>query len=445
MIQKLRYKFIAIAMASMFLVLFVIGLGAALVTYRQVVEDADDLVAVLAENNGSFKGLGDELMGPPPEGDPSENGEPPEDLMMYEPMNKGDQGRLKDELSVETPYETRFFSVILDENGERKSVDTGKIAAVSSSDAVTYATQVYGAYKAASGEKKGFLGDYRFGIYEKSDGYLVIFVDCGRTLSAFYRFVRNTIIIAVLGMLAVWVLLSFASGRIVKPIAESYEKQKGFITDAGHELKTPLAIINADADVLAMDVGDGNEWVSDIKLQAKRLSELTADLIALSRLEENNESIPHTELDFSALVKEITDSFAGPAISRKLKLSSEIAENCKVSGNEKALTRLLSVLLDNAMKYTVVDGDVKVTLVKKSSRQLRLSVNNAIAEPLEKEQLERMFDRFYRTDASRNSEMGGHGIGLSIAAAIVKNHKGTITALCPSEHELSIKITLPII
>ncbi|MCR5654969.1 MAG: HAMP domain-containing histidine kinase [Lachnospiraceae bacterium] len=352
---------------------------------------------------------------------------------------------MKDELSVETPYETRFFSVILDENGERKSVDTGKIAAVSSSDAVTYATQVYGAYKAASGEKKGFLGDYRFGIYEKSDGYLVIFVDCGRTLSAFYRFVRNTIIIAVLGMLAVWVLLSFASGRIVKPIAESYEKQKGFITDAGHELKTPLAIINADADVLAMDVGDGNEWVSDIKLQAKRLSELTADLIALSRLEENNESIPHTELDFSALVKEITDSFAGPAISRKLKLSSEIAENCKVSGNEKALTRLLSVLLDNAMKYTVVDGDVKVTLVKKSSRQLRLSVNNAIAEPLEKEQLERMFDRFYRTDASRNSEMGGHGIGLSIAAAIVKNHKGTITALCPSEHELSIKITLPII
>ena len=410
MIRKLRNKFIAVALFSMLAVLLTIGAIAALLSYGQIVSEADRILDLLAENDGTF---------PKPE------------------FPKKDFGVR--EFSAETPYETRFFSVVLNESGERIRVDTGRIAAVSSTDAVAYAENVYKTYPARTG---GFVGNFRYGIYEKGENRLLIFVDCGRTLSAFLRFVRNILLISVIGLLAVWILLSVISGRVVAPIAESYEKQRRFITDAGHELKTPLAIIRADADVLEMEGEGENEWIDDIRLQTERLSHLTENLILLARMEESADPQSFTCVDLSALCEKVTESFAAPAKVRGLTLSSETEGDCIVYGEERSIFRLLSVLLDNAMKYTVENGTVTLRLCR-AGRQIRICVDNSIETPLDKEQLRHMFDRFYRTDDSRNSETGGHGIGLSIAQAIVTRHKGSVTAVCPNPTTLSIRIVLP--
>lgn len=423
MIKRLRRKLIAACMVSLAVVLAVILGGVNLMSYYKVVADADAILSVLDENDGMFpKAHGGPGGGP--DGAPGD-GPPPG-------AGKGWLGRL----SPETPYESRFFSVVLDADGQAVHTDTGQIAAVDGEEAAAYAQSV-----AASGRSAGFWGNYRYLLKQDGQGCRVIFLDCGRSLSGFRTILLASLSLALLGLGAVLALLLILSSRIVRPVAESYEKQKQFITDAGHELKTPMTIIGADADLAEMECGE-NQWITDIRRQAQRLTGLTNDLIYLSRMEEEQPALQRIEFPLSDVAEEMALAFAAPAKSQDKRFDVRIQPMLSWTGDEKAIRQLLSILLDNALKYSPPGGWLELRL-EKQGRGVALTVSNTSSEPLERDKLPHLFDRFYRADRSRNSQTGGYGLGLSIARGIVQSHKGKIRAESPDGKTLSIVVSLP--
>lgn len=281
MIKKLRIKFTAAAMLSVVTVLVIILGTANILNYRKVIADADNVLSMLTENNGTF-----------PDMSPRKNGKP------------------KPDTSPEIPYESRFFSVHFNSDGQITSTDTGKIAAIDSETAQEYADQVMN-----SSKLHGFISDYRFMKHSSQNDTMVIFLDCNRNLSTFRNFLMMSILVSAAGVLAVFLLVILLSKRIVRPFAESYEKQKRFITDAGHELKTPLTIIDADAAVLEMESGE-NEWLKDIQKQTSRLKDLTNDLIYLSKMEESQNNLQMVEFPVSDNVAVINAGLAAEVMGR---------------------------------------------------------------------------------------------------------------------------------
>ena len=396
MIKKLRFKLIMAAMASLLAVLLVIMTAVSVISYRKVVDDADTTLALLAENDGFFPKLD----------------------------HDGPRGELPAQknfpMSPEMPYETRYFFVSLDREGGVNTVNTGKIAAVDSSTAIQYARTVW-----EEGEERGFVEDYRFLRHQNDGETMVLFLDCTRSLDSFRALLLTCVGVSAVGALLVLLLLIFLSGRIVRPFLESYEKQKRFITDAGHELKTPLTIINADTEILEMDLGD-NEWLKDIQAQTKRLSGLTHDLILLARMEEEQAPRQKVEFPLSDLVEEAAAAFQAVAITQGKTLTARVQPMLSMVGDENALSKLVSILLDNAVKYASPGGEITCVL-ERQKNWLRLTVSNP-TEGMSELRLERLFERFYRGDPSRNSQTGGYGLGLSIAAAVAAAHKGKLTA-----------------
>ena len=409
MIRKLQRRFILLAMTACLLVLAVIITGINIVNFHGVVREADILLSVLSENKGAF------------------------------PMGPGGMGhRLPPGMSPEIPYESRFFSVTLDASaGTVVQTETSRTVSVTPSRAAEYAKTVL-----RSGKTRGFTDRFRYALQTEGSFTRITFLDCGRSLDAFRRFCFTSIAISLAGYLVVFGLIAFFSGRIIRPISESYEKQKRFITDAGHEIKTPLTIISADADVLAMELGE-NEWLEDIQKQAKRLTALTGDLVMLSRMEEAEHAMPMIEFPFSDVVSEAASSFQALAQTQGKTFQCRIQPMLTLQGNENAIRQLVAILLDNALKYAPENGCVSLT-VEKQPRSLRLRVYNTTADAITKESLPLLFDRFYRTDPSRNSQTGGHGIGLSIAKAITAAHSGKIQASTADGHSLQITVIFPV-
>ncbi len=410
MIKKLRLKLTAVSMVSLLIVLTVIIGAVNIFNYTSLISEADSTLNLLSENNGSFP------KEPKPDGG----------------FNKGFKGK-----SPELPYESRYFSVVVGNNGQAVSSDTGKIAAINSQTAMDYAEEIV-----AKNRQKGFMGKYRFTVCTDSDTLAtrVIFLDCGRSLDSFYSTLVISVCVSVLGMICVLALMILLSRRIVKPIAESYEKQKQFITDAGHEIKTPITIIDADASVLEMDIKD-NEWLTDIKNQTRRLAELTNDLIFLSRMEEGQKALQIIDFPLSDITAETANSFDKLAKAKGKTLSLEIEPMISINGDEKSLRQLISILLDNALKYSP-DGSKIDLLLQKQGKSVVLQVSNPAAD-ISPEDAQRMFDRFYRTDKSHNSKTGGYGIGLAIAKAVAQAHKGKISAEIKND-VMKISVTLPV-
>ena len=406
MIRKLRFKFILLTMSVLLAVLVVIIGGINMANYANVVNNADTVLSLLSENHGHFPNLS---------------------FFSH---------RLRKDLSPELPFESRFFSVLLDENWMSLQTETGNIAAVDVESAIAMAQTA-----AAKKSGTGFLGDYRYQKVQEGTRVRIIFLDCGRSLESFRTFLFASILISLCGFLVVLAVVTLLSGRIMRPFAESYEKQKRFITDAGHDLKTPLTIIGADVDILAMDQGE-NEWLSDIQKQVKQLTGLTNDLVFLSRMEEADTPMQKLPFPLSDVVSETAASFQALAQAQGKTFTTRISPMLTLEGDEKAIAQLVRLLLDNALKYSPEGGSVSLTL-EKTGRQCRLSVSNTTDNPLPLDNLKALFERFYRADPSRNSQTGGHGIGLSVAKAIVTAHGGKIQATSEDGHSLCITAFLP--
>ena len=414
MLKKLRIKLIFASMFSLFTVLFIILGIAGVLNYHNLITNADNILQILVENDGRF---------PEPE-KANQDRTPPQQP----------QGELH-RLSPELPYESRYFSVFLDNDGNTIAVNTGKIAAVDTSAAIQYGESVW-----KSGRTSGFVDSYRYTVSTDGDETHVIFLYCGRNLNTFHTTMLTYTVVSLAGLLAVFLLMLVLSRKIVKPFSETYEKQKQFITDAGHELKTPLTVIDADAEILEMDFGK-NEWLSDIQNQTKRLADLTNNLILLARMEEEQPRLQVIEFPLSDVAEETVTAFQALARTQNKSLTCRIQPMLSITGDEKALRQLFSILLDNAVKYSNDGGTICFSL-EKQKNLIRLTVSNT-ADLIPKDSLPHLFDRFYRGDPSRNSQTGGYGLGLSIAAAIVSAHKGKIWASTEDEASLTISVTLP--
>lgn len=407
MLRKLKTRFILLAMAVLFVVLAVTVSGMNIINYNSVIHEADKILNVISRNKGDF---------------PSQGNEP---------------NRLPQNMSPETPYESRFFTVILSSSGKVIKTDTSRIKAINDETAEVYAENVL-----KSNKSRGFERHFRFVSVKENDQIRMTFYDCGRRLKAFYSFLTASLIMALVGYAIASFAIFFFSGRLIRPIAEGYKKQKQFVTDAGHEIKTPLTIINANVDVLEMEMGQ-NESLSDIKQQISRLISLTNDLVMLARMEESKETLQKIEFPISKVVAETAMPFRVLANKQGKEFTCDIEPALTYNGNEKAVQKLVSILMDNAVKYSPEKGSIFLTF-KRQFKSLCLTVVNTTAEEITQENLSQIFDRFYRTDTSRNSETGGYGIGLSIASAITAAHGGKIQALSDDGRTFKISVILPI-
>lgn len=320
----------------------------------------------------------------------------------------------------ETPYELRFFSVKLDTSGNLLDVYVDRISAVDSEEAVKYATDVF-----RSDKEKGYIGSYKYKTGQTEDGNLIyVFLDASRELKSYRIFLISSLVITAVGILAVLVLVILLSGTALKPIIESYEKQKRFITDAGHEMKTPLTVISANAEIIELESGE-SQWVSGIKHQVSKLASLTEKLVILSKMEEGVK-LDMNEFSLSEAIFDTCDQYKSISLSAGIRFDLSIAENVCIVGNENEIRRCISLLLDNAFRYVNKSGFVSIKLQNLVSGA-EIKISNS-TDGVEKGSLDNWFDRFYRRDLSRNSDTGGSGIGLSVVKAIVLAHGGSVKA-----------------
>lgn len=421
MITRLRRNFILVAMCSTFAVLAVIVGTLNLVSYQNVKERADNVLQILVENDGGF---------PQPNFKNHADAESQEDGSFI----KSDKMMGMKGVSEETPYETRFFSVKLDENGEVLSVDTGKIAAVQTSDAASFAEKIW-----ESGKVSGFYRSYRYRMVSEANENLIVFVDTSKELSGFRTLAVTSVSVSAAGLLAVFLLVLFFSKMVFRPVAAGYEKQKQFITDASHELKTPLTIISANVEVLEMESGESS-WTKSIHNQITRLTALVEQMVKLSRMDEDNKLQSPVNFSLSDAVRETAELFLPTVKNAEKTLEIETGSDYIYLGDEKLIRQMVSLLVDNAVKYSSEKGQIRVNLQQKG-RHFQLSVWNTV-ESMKEGNLDILFERFYRLDASRNSGTGGSGIGLSIVKAIAEAHKGKVSAVSADGKSFEIKVLL---
>lgn len=411
--KKMRLKMIGIVFASVvaaFMVMTII-LVMCFGAYRN--RQADQITAMISENNGTVPQLKD-----------------------YKQQQKNSQSfeRYFNNYNEDSAYRTRFFRIFLDEDKKVTNVNMDHIAAVDEKKAVRMTKMAM-----LRRRKVGLVGSYRY-RKEYKDGQVrsIIFLDCKENQSFYHLAVTITITVSTLLTCLITVIFAIASKRAVRPFEINSNRQKQFITDASHELKTPLAIISANAEVLQYK-GDGNEWTQNIIDQTKHMGKLINQLLVLAKLDEVQEKSEKQEADLKLLLEETTRPFEEVATQKKVTLKLHLEEGVTIRVNREQIAQLVSILTENAAKY-VNDGGKIVWRLTKTQHGAVLVVKNTTEKELP--DTKRMFDRFYRSDSSRSSKTGGQGIGLSIAKKIVDSHKGSITAKA-GDGVVTFRVSLP--
>lgn len=316
----------------------------------------------------------------------------------------------------------RYFFVRFDTDGVVVQTNVSHILAVTEEEALHIAREIY-----RGGAQSGYTGTFRYQTAHALDGRssLVICLDISSQQRSVVTVLLVSALIGLLCWLAMLMPVILLSKKVIRPIAVTLEKQKQFVTNAGHELKTPLAILLANTDALELHQGE-SKWSRNIRTQTVRLNGLMQNLLVLAKMDEGGASLPTTEFSLSLLTGEVLDSYQEAAAAKGIALRSDIQPDVTLRANRESIVQLLSVLLDNAVQYTPTEGSIQVVLTKEKSG-IVFQVENSVDTPPEGD-LERLFDRFYRGDPARTQKSGGYGIGLSAARAVAEAHGGTITA-----------------
>lgn len=272
--------------------------------------------------------------------------------------------------------------------------------------------------------------DWAYVIDPSSTGHMIVFMDVTAQQGILTNLIYTFAIVGLIMLIVIYFLSRYFANRSITPVKEAFEKQKQFIADASHELKTPLAIINTNTDVLLANREDTIEnqakWLLYIKSETERMSGLTNDLLYLTQIDDSRSSMIHAKFNMSDAVETIILTMEAVIFEKNISLDYSIEPQLMVHGNSEQIKQVILILLDNAVKYSRAKGSVNVSL-KKQNNDVVLAVSNT-GEGIAPEHLDRIFDRFYRTDASRARKHGGHGLGLAIARSIVEQHKGEIYA-----------------
>lgn len=326
-----------------------------------------------------------------------------------------------------------FYSVAISDSGEILAVDNSDRNVYEDAELEEYAVEI-----TESNKNKGVKGNLIYLASDKGSYTLVAFMDNTVMKESMTTLFRYTLVFGSAAIIALFFVAVFLARRIVQPLEESYQKQKQFISDAGHELKTPVSVVSANAELLAREIGE-NQWLANIQYENERMGKLVGQLLELARTEN---VAPQTEhLDLSRLVGGEALPFESVAFEKGLELNCNIVNGLFVTGNGTQLKQLVSILLDNAIRHGTGGGEVTLQL-KEERNHAKLSVIND-GDEIPPEQQTQLFDRFYRVDAARNGEDKHYGLGLAIAKAIVTAHKGKINVLCYNDKvEFVVRIPL---
>ena len=336
--------------------------------------------------------------------------------------------------------ESNWFTVHYNSDGEVRSQNLIRMADLDEETAEALASQAL-----ESGSRSGWIQDYCFLVRDEGSwGTAVVMLNCETRMAA----VRNLALISVIacagGILASWLLVKLFSRKAVEPTIRNMEQQKQFITNASHELKTPLTVISTNMELLKMEIPD-NPWVRSTQKQTGTMRHLVDELVYLSRMEEEFPMLNMEPLKPGPMLREAAEPFQAMAEFNGKELKVKAKDDLQMTGDRPSLQRLMSTLLDNAVKYTPEGGNILAEAVPEGKHAV-IRVSNTVEEPMTKEQCARLFNRFYRADESRSKEKkSGFGIGLAIAAAIAEKHGGSmdarmdgdrlvITAKLPLEH-----------
>ena len=293
-----------------------------------------------------------------------------------------------------------------------------------------------------TGKSSGTYDDYRYLLREKEQKTHIYLLDCLTEHQQEKRLLLISSIVGAGGILVFFLSVFLMSGRIIIPLKENMEKQKRFVTDAGHELKTPLSVISTNMDILSMDLGE-NEWVESTIQQVKKLRKLVGNLILLSRMDEVSEQIVLAPFDISSAAAESVEPFSALAAYAGKQLIPDIQEGLTARGDEASVRQLFTILCDNTVKYGTDQAPIRIRLFREGKR-VCFETENTWNRDIPPEKLNSVFERFYRSDSSRDRRSGksGYGLGLSIAKGIAAKNQLQLQVLEKGEN-LVFRVTFP--
>ena len=312
------------------------------------------------------------------------------------------------------------FSVMINYNNEVLGI-------VSNRDVLQLADQIISLADDVlkSGSTNGRIGNMAYSVHDRSYGRIVVFLDVSAERQNNENLMMITGVIFAVGIIVLMIIAILLSKWLVRPVKETFDKQKVFISDASHELKTPLAVISANVDVLQSEIGE-NKWLEYISSETMRMSELVNELLSLARLDDkNSSSLNMSDFSLTDLVLQTALPFESRMFESGKKFTVEADENIDYHGDQSAIRHILTILIDNAEKYSGENGEISVKLTKHGAKRIIEVFNTGRGIPQDK--LDKVFERFYREDEVRNSKSGGYGLGLSIAKSIAEAHRGSIT------------------
>lgn len=407
MLKKLRWRFITISMIAFSAVIIVLLLVINIFTYQNTTKQLNKTMQSL---------INAETTEHPPA--PSGSFPFPE---------------FRNDFSPEFKYMLRFFSVYIDAQNEVEKVNQDYIASVSENEVINYVENVL-----TAGKTNGYYNSYRYAVITTTDGKMIFFLNAERELQFLKSLFLSTVGIAVCCLFAVFIIIVFLSKKAIAPYLRNLETQKKFITNAGHELKTPLTSISTSADVLAMEY-ENDEWIQNIQQQSTKMSKLIAQLISLSRLDEEQPFPEMVRFSLTDAIWEISEPFSSIAEAKGKEYAHHIEDNIILTGDKNTIQQMVSILLDNALKYSEENGKIRLDLYKRG-KKIKIKVYNTFdlgSTP----DLDRIFDRFYRADQSRTTK-DSYGIGLSIAQSIAQNHGGYIKADCANDSSITFTVKI---
>ncbi|MBE6911540.1 MAG: HAMP domain-containing histidine kinase [Ruminococcaceae bacterium] len=414
MIKSLKKRFVVTAMLAITLLLVVL-LGIINIANALYADaESDKLLSILSEPPGM-----------PHHRIPQNTPRPDHNRKFLTPPEMSDNARLA----------AIHFTVKQSSNNSDCEVDLSRISTVSEDEAKAL-------FKKALSENSdsGKIDTFKYKKVFADDGEIsYIFLDT----TTQKHMVLRVLVFSCLAGVTVWLIMLLIvillSRRAIHPMAKNIEKQKQFVTDAGHEIKTPLAIILANTEALELHTGE-SRWSNNIKEQISRLNGLMQNLLTLAKSDEGNINVPASFFSLTQLLNESVDMFREPASLRKISFDCGITDNVFITSNRENIMRIISILLDNAVKYAKQGSTVNVSL-NQTEKSREISIENE-CETLPACEPEKLFDRFYREDSARTQKSGGYGIGLSAAQALVSLCGGTLQAKYEGSNSIIFKIIL---
>lgn len=396
MVTKLKRRFILLATLSVSIMLLVMNLVTIVINYSSLDQSTDLVINQIIKETSE----------------------------VVEPAYETERDELEDVRYFITYYNDE--NVVLDAN-------LSNINTVSNREAKRFTDIVL-----EKGKPEGLLGALKYQLVTINGKDAIIFLDASESISSFRIWTQTLFLISLVAILMTFIITNLLANRAVKPIMEAYDKQKQFITNASHEIKTPLTVISANMDILEMSIGE-NKWISNTSDQVVKLNRLVNDLTSLTRLQEQ-QYLERNLFDLSSVAKNSANEYSKLAKHTGLNFTSEISSNLEYLGNETAIIHVLDIIFDNSIKYTNQGGDINFKLVK-ANNKLKLSLTNTL-EHISIGKHNEFLERFYKEDNSREQYKNSFGIGLSLAKEIIDLHHGKIQAYSLDEHSLTIDIIL---